>query len=213
MSFAKALQAHFGPAYTADYLDIHFLNDVYFYERRMPEKFKRVPVGSKTKIIHGHMLLGKWVSQFSPLANTYITWLRHPVKRLASHYQYMHDRKGAASPSNRVWEVIFDKWSFEQFCFSDVYRDYMVNYTCGVPLSMFKFVGICEHFHEDFKYFFNTYCDSDPEVVDINKTSSRLPEVERCMSDSAFVNAVLNYHSRDAAFYQEALERRLKERG
>lgn len=89
----------------------------------------------------------------------------------------------------------------------------MFRYLGGLPISLFQFVGICEHFDADIKYFFNTYCDSDPEVFDTNKTKTKLTEVEQCMNDTSFVNAVLGYHSKDATIYNQSLERRQKERG
>lgn len=213
MSFAETLKHHYQNRIMTDYLNIHYLNDHYFYTKKLPKNLAAPHVPPRIEIIHGHMLLAKWTKQYPTATNTYVTWLRHPVKRLASHYQYFQDRAGASNKNHRVWEVITDNWSFEQFCFSNVYKNWMYYYLCGVPIDQFKFIGITEHFNEDFKYFFEKYCNARYEPPLINPTNTKLPEVTSLMNDQEFVNKVLKHHSKDATIYHQALTRRQKERG
>lgn len=117
-----------------------------------PEKKKRI------KVVKGHMLYG-WHTAFRDDFYTYITFLRHPVDRIASLYHFSRNSNGAHYLAQEA-----EKYSLAEFAAFDAteLRNYMTHSIAGdlrvdrAILSKayyhlanyFSFVGTVERFAE-----------------------------------------------------------------
>lgn len=92
------------------------------------------------RCIHGHFMATKYLAQFPDA--TYITWMRDPVERVASHY-YHWLRKPDPSTAHLLQGRTVP---LETFAELEIVRNLQAKYLDGVPLSRFAFVGVQEYF-------------------------------------------------------------------
>lgn len=100
------------------------------------------------KVIHGHFSGFKRMKAYYPNAKL-ITWLRHPVKRLISHYNFFQKIE---LPHNRSWRTMKqENLSLLEFarhadCRESVfvYESYLGN----LDFEDFYFVGLTEHYSD-----------------------------------------------------------------
>ena len=113
------------------------------WERRTEEFVRRL--SPKVRILHGHFSAFKY-KQFFPQARV-ITWLRHPVSRLISHYFYWKSLPPKEHVIHRaLWER---KLSFEEFAEIPHVQNIVARfYFRGFPLSKCAFVGIQEQYEQ-----------------------------------------------------------------
>jgi hypothetical protein len=98
------------------------------------------------RVVHGHFAAGKYFARF-PAARR-IVWLREPVARLVSHYQYWRGLPHAGHGLHR--RLLEENLSLEEFASLDPMRDCMSRlFLDGAALEDFDFVGLQEHFDED----------------------------------------------------------------
>jgi hypothetical protein len=156
--------------------------------------------------IHGHFLPLKY--RFIPNA-VFITWMRNPLERLASHYHWWFRSfdPETAPPLRR--KVVRENWSLEQFCFAPEFRNFYSQFLWGFPLDAFSFIGITEYFQDDLAYFHRQFLNEDRFTVYEKKTNPVRP-AESYFKDEGFRKEVMIYHSADLDIYRRALEMRAK---
>ena len=111
-------------------------------------------------VIHGHFRMGKYFPKF-PKA-TYVTWLRDPVERLASHYFFWQRTTFKTDP---LWnKVIGEKMSFEQFAQMDIARNVQHRFLSPAGVDGFAFAGITEEYERSLELFRRLICP-DLEIV------------------------------------------------
>ena len=110
--------------------------------QRYPLK-KRHPQVPKenTYIVHGHFYASKYLDWKLP----YITWLRDPVTRLVSHYNYSYGRKHRLANNWNNWYRELDIYIRRN---TNVISQYM-----NISRSHFIFVGILEKWTESIRRF------------------------------------------------------------
>jgi hypothetical protein len=100
-------------------------------------------------VIHGHFRFGKYANQF-PRA-VYITWLRDPVERLASHYYYW--QRTPFMEDELCNQVISEKMTLEDFAQLDIARNVQHRFLSPGGVEAFDFIGITEEYERSLELF------------------------------------------------------------
>ncbi|WP_417604583.1 hypothetical protein [Oceanimonas baumannii] len=157
--------------------------------------------------IHGHFLPLKYLLLADCEPCCFITWMRHPVERLISHYHYWQQSYHPEFAAPHHKRVIEEGWSLEQFCLSEQFRNIYAQYLWGFPLENFTFVGITEHYNEDLDYFARHLLKQPLNKHRVNVTA-RSDARERLPPD--IQRAVERFHAADMQLYERALQMRIK---
>jgi len=162
--------------------------------------------------VHGHFMPYKYLPFRNEGQVVFVTWLRDPVDRLASHYyfwQRAYDISRAA-PLHR--KVIEENWSFEQFCFSDELRNVYTKFLWKFGIERFDFIGITEHFEEDIVEFAKKYIDL--KLTEIPQENvNPIGKVDYFKDKEELRNELIKWHAEDYRIYDYAIrarEERLK---
>lgn len=99
-----------------------------------------------TIVVHGHFVLQKYLRM--NLGIFCITWIRNPVERIISYYNYWKSIPKHSNPSHNYF--IDNKLTLEEFAeYPPIRHELMEGYLEGFDWRHFKFVGILEHFDRD----------------------------------------------------------------
>jgi len=199
-SFRITLAKHYGDRLLLDYAD---------YPIHTPAKLrnrKALQDASSNEIrhfnnfdcIHGHFLPVKYLPLKQHGAK-FVTWLREPLARMVSHYNFWFRTYDSVSSQHLHRRVVEEKWSLERFCFSLEMKNFYSQFLWSFPLEHFDFVGITEHFSKDLECFSrqflgNTFSDEPRENIAPSDTSDTpLPNPLR--------ERFMNFHSEDYGIY------------
>ena len=147
-SFSTALRRVYGNSLLGDQVDQPMDPERPFQKdfAAWKEEQDRKPAPEGIRAIHGHFWAGKYDRQ-APNAKR-ITWLRHPIKRLISHYFFWLSKPEL--PHSLHKHVIENKLSLLEFAQLPQLQNMMHNiFLRDHCLDQFDFVGISEHFQED----------------------------------------------------------------
>jgi hypothetical protein len=158
------------------------------------------------RVVHGHFSAVKYRQAF-PSAR-WITWLRHPVARLVSHYYFWKTFPIAAAPLHPLLPPIQDgRLSLVEFAEIPVIRDLARRqYLRGLDLSDFAFVGLQEQYAEDLAALGNLLGWRSAPVASENRN----PEpgysaaVQAVFRDRGLVRRIEALHAGDMELYEEA---------
>lgn len=101
------------------------------------------------RVIHGHFYINKYLGIFPDA--TYVTWLREPLQRALSQYNYFKRRLMVPPDPTNI--LIYEgKLSFEEWMTRPASINLQQQFT-GSDLSKFKFVGIAEEFERSLSIF------------------------------------------------------------
>ena len=206
-SFEQALRSHFGEGLTLDYADkpLHHsrLHNRYTALRHALQRATATGDRPPVTCIHGHFLpLGyRWMGAAG--APIFVTWLRDPLQRLASHYHYW--RREAAPPATDTLhrQVLDEDWSFERFALAPALRNLYQRFLWGFPLSHFAFVGISEHYADDLEAFGRQVLGTALPVAQ----ARRNPDLGDMTypTEEALRKRIEAWHAADYRLYREAL--------
>lgn len=206
-SFRGSLHERFGSSLLTDYDDIPINRRP--FERKSLALINGVTLAfddySGIECIHGHFLPVKYsmLSLRRPL--TFVTWLRHPVDRVVSHYQFWKTHLPPVLPPLHA-RMIREGWTLERFCLSSEMKDIYHQFLWGFPMEKFSFIGISEYYREDFAWFSKNYLGSESPALLLNKNGkSDLPDLSTSLR-----KAIEAYHQKDIKLYYKALELRRK---
>lgn len=211
-SFSLSLGEAFGRALQSDYADRVFTGETTYERKRKvmekalelrPDDFEGV------ECVHGHFLAFKYSLLAEQMPCEYVTWLREPIERLQSHYYYWLECFDPNTSFGLHRQCVEEQWSFEEFCFCEEFQNLQSKYLWGVPLSDFAFVGLTEHYAEDFACFADRYLGGEREIIRVNETKSKPKDVT---VESGLRRRIEEFHADDVALYQAALERRKRSR-
>jgi hypothetical protein len=207
-SFGTSLEEHFGDRLYRDYRDIP-LNTPPFRRRALAALSNALIIGRRVReadCIHGHFLPIKYQLMQVTRTVRFVTWLRDPVERLASHYHFWrrsYDPKTSLTLHRRVVE---EDWSFDRFFRSPEMRNVYAQFLWGFPLSSFEFIGITEHYDEDFLFFtgafLGTALSPHRQLANSDRTESFY------VSDLHLRAEIEKVHHHDMVLYRRALELR-----
>lgn len=151
-TFAEILRRHYGNDLIMDYGDrVGWAGeeaDRFRQKRGIPDAVEQAFREGRRLVVHGHFYASKYAKRF-PNARL-ITFVREPVSRVISNYQYLRRNPQIehplvkefhrASPSLAEWA----NWPWARDLQSKV---------LDVPLENFSFVGISEHFGASLELF------------------------------------------------------------
>ena len=207
-SFLKSLEDHFGDRLYRDYRD--FPLNVSRPRRRgwaIVGNFLNIG-GSLHAIecIHGHFLPAKYFLLSMRRPTRFVTWMRHPVERLASHYKFWRESYDSAASQPLHRRVVEEDWSFERFSLSPSLRNVYGQFLWCFPLSRFSFVGITEHYEEDLSLFADSVLGTTLQPYSIRTHADRQTPGYGIADDLR--QAIETFHRDDMMLYREALRLR-----
>jgi len=133
----------------------------------------------------------------------FITWLRHPVQRLISHYYYWSREPLPENAGVLRKKFVTERWTLNRFCLSEELRDVYSRILWGFPLRKFNFIGITEFFDEDIRFFSEQFFGEVREFDLKNFNPDRVDELYSV--DKKLKEKIQEFHKRDMALYEEAL--------
>jgi len=213
-SFRKSLEQHFDGKLLFDYDDLPLhktheqrMSDVRAFQKRLLTDSDGSVIPEGTSCIYGHFLALKYKQLLNRRNVQFVTWLREPAERLASHYHHWVRNCGDASP-DFVKKIVKENWSLAQFCMAPEMRNTQSLFLQGFSLSDFAFVGITAHYHSDFAYFSKKY---------LGKKQWRMPQLNvnrtkkaTYFTDKDLLAEIRQFHDLDYTLYQEAVKMRTK---
>ena len=207
-SFRTALESAFGDSLRLDYSDMSKIQE-YLSGNVLAENLTEhlsVELSPNLRCIHGHFLPAKFLPFKNRYAMQFITWLRNPVDRLFSHYNFFrrsYDPKAAGPLFRRIIE---ENWSLERFCFCEEYRNLYGKYLWNFPWDNLDFVGLTEFYEDDLEFFSKRFLGTKVEALRLNCAVNG--DSDNNAIDSGFRREVENFHSEDMALYNRALHDR-----
>lgn len=153
-------------------------------------------------VIHGHFPAKKY-SELFPNA-VYVTWLRDPVERIASHYFYW--RRSQIPGDHRWEEFTAQKMSLEQFAGLDFVRNVYFRWFSQLDVERFDFVGITEEYGRSLELFRHLIC---PEIKFHAEVKNHNPNRRGNFYglDRDLRRKILELNERDAYIYIDGVRR------
>lgn len=209
-SFLNALNKKYGPHLKQDYGDMARIQE-YLAGQIPAESVYGDSAAEKNELdkvncIHGHFLAQKYNHLLREKRARLVTWLRDPVERLISHYNFFILSYDPLTAGPLFKKVIEESWTLEKFCFSEEFKNLYSKYLQGFPREYIEFIGITEYYSDDLRWFSRMYLNKDVPVSKINCAPKSM-EASGSI-DPGFRRAVESFHIKDAELYKYALEKR-----
>ena len=209
-SFRAALQAYYGDGLLEDYAmlpmqvprgrrEILALRDAFNARRQ---------ITASTLAIHGHFLPVKYRVALRHRATRYITWLREPVDRLVSHYQYWQRDYAGDDPKQPLRNrMLRERWSLERFCLGAELRNLYQQYLWSFPPARFAFIGITEHYVQDLDWLARNLLEAPPAEV-MHALGNPNHPAGLYEIDATLRLRIEAHHAADHELYRQALGQR-----
>lgn len=204
-SFKASLEKYYTSGLQTDYTDFPINTPAY---KRNSYALKMCAINAffpqhNIECIHGHFLPVKYL--FYKNAK-FVTWLREPIDRLASHYYYWKRSYNPTTSGSLHKRVVEENWSLEEFCLAPELRNFYCQFLWGFPISRFDFIGITEYYESEVAQFSKIFLGDSLEIhvknINPNKFNSSYFE------DKALREKIEQYHYKDLALYHHALDLR-----
>lgn len=214
-SFKKILETHFESNFLDDYKDKPInksfkirKQDVLKFRFKLRLYNKYYYTFKNVKCIHGHFMPYKYDYYLDKKNIKFITWLRDPIDRLASHYYYWlrsYNKKNSAKLHRKIIE---ENWSFEKFAFSIEMKNIYCQFLWRFPIDNFDFIGIVEYFNEDVNFFCEKYLKKN--IISVPTKNQNLNKTDSYYQNISFINELKQFHSEDYKLYHRAINLREK---
>jgi hypothetical protein len=206
-SFAAALDTRFRTRFLRDYSDFPINTPQPERNRAALQASLRNAESDFADVacIHGHFLPIKYLLLVHKREVKFVTWMRHPVERVLSHFYHWKRSYSPRSPLHR--RVVEEDWSIERFCLGSEVRNLYWQFLWGFPIHYFDFIGITEFYEDDLAYFSQHYLGAYMQAKRLNIRNHSAYEIDR-----SFRNEIEAFHDRDMELYRNALEKRLSRR-
>jgi hypothetical protein len=207
-SLRNSLQEHYGPRLIKDYLSSPTLTPRPWREIKAIAAllYNGIRRFQEIECIHGHFLPFKYLLIGARRNAAYITWMRDPVERLASNYWYMRNPPPYAMPNYIREKMMREQWTLEQYLLAPELRNECSIYLWGMSIKRFDFIGLTEHFDEDFRYFCRVFLGTELPAEHQNRNTAK--QSEKYVTDPDLYARVAAFHAKDMAMYQYALKQR-----
>jgi len=182
-----------------------------YYGAKIPMASLRKIKRRQAQVVLGHFDVDKYLTAY-PNA-FYIIWLRNPISRLVSHYNFWKETlKFGKSCHNPVHtKVVNKKMSFMEFARLPELRNHMSVFAGSLPLADYGFVGITEHFAEDVQFLAQHLGWPEFPQSDLLKSKNHYkPDIP-----DDWVTELTALHDQDFKLYREAIllrEQRIEKR-
>jgi len=171
------------------------------------EPWERPVLPAGIRVLHGHFSYEQLTRRFEIDALVpVVTWLRHPVDRVISHYFYLNEQlREFIGEEPERWRLLerFGKTMLE-FARDKRNRNRTARFLQGMDLERFTFIGLMEHYQDDLDDLGRMLnWDRAIPVIHSNRTREKreVPEELR-----AFI-AELNQEDMEVYRYAETLRR------
>jgi hypothetical protein len=213
-SFRNLLKKEFGLFFREDYGDLPIIKslenrsrDAEAHRRRVRLYKWRLLQLTNVQCIHGHFLPYKYLDLVDKPKVHFVTWLRDPLERMASHYYYWQRTYKGKKSHHLHQQVMEEKWTLEDFCLSSRFRNIYSQYLYQFPIEHFDFIGITEFFDEDLAYFSKKFLNKreiEAPTSNTNPNKGNKPYI----SDPDLISKIKEFHSEDYAIYEYGLQHR-----
>ncbi len=209
-SFLAAIEQHFGERLLKDYTDRPITRTTLARNTAALKSCLANVVSGEVlsgyDCIHGHFMPLKYRLAAARADVQFVTWMRHPVDRLASHYFHWMRAAPPAHGSALRRRVYKQEWTLERFCLGPEFRNLYAKYLWGFPQRRFDFIGITEHYEEEMAWFSSDFMHLSLPVKreNINPQHPGRAYIE----DASLRSEIERYHAADMALYEQALQLR-----
>jgi len=209
-SFLAAIEQHFGERLLKDYEDRPITRST--LGRNISAVRGAITTGAFTgslppyRCIHGHFMPLKYRWMRADSGTQFVTWMRHPVERLASHYFHWMRVAPPAHASAVRRRIFAQQWSLERFCLGPEFRNIYRKYLWGFGLRRFDFIGITEHYDAEMRCFSSMFMGVNLPVKRENINPQH--ESTTYVDDLSLRGEIEMYHAADIALYEQALQLR-----
>ncbi|MBC7990009.1 MAG: sulfotransferase family 2 domain-containing protein [Luteimonas sp.] len=204
-SFASALQAQHGPGYLADYDDLPMQVAPWL------RKFRALRAGLDLRrswpdgvtCVHGHFLPAKYLYALRGRSVRYVTWLRDPVERVVSHYEFWRRDYDGSDPKQPLRNrMLAEDWSLQRFALGPEMRDLYTQYLWRFDPRRFAFIGVTERYDDDLGRFADLFGTS----AAVRGHALRNPDRgdARYPISAGLRTSLIQHHARDMALYHWA---------
>ncbi len=161
---------------------------------------RRIVDGS-AQCVHGHYV----VQKYAGCEGTFVTWLRHPLDRLVSHYNFW---KTSRYPDQAHWRRFhYENWDFMQFALSAPMQSEQHKYAGGIDFDHYAVIGMTEFFDESmelFKRALELHFDEIPHMREADANRSAFDP--RTLSKQEIAR-LTEFHRADFEIYAKGLAR------
>jgi hypothetical protein len=148
-TFQQLLLNEFKDKYCADYEELPLAYR--FYGQEVPNKMPACFDSKNISIVQGHFLARKYLG----IDGDFITWLRHPVERVVSHYYYWQRK---ADIKHVVYRYMLENnLTLDSFSKLECLKDFQSYFLSGVDIESFSYVGITEQYDRSLRLFCEMY--------------------------------------------------------
>ena len=206
-SFGQILKDHFGEQLKTIYGESPMNRspvERHYWIVQLAQQELTIDYG-RISCVFGHFLPYRYSLLKEVMPLTFITWMRHPIRRAVSEYFFIRRYKHLFLDKPFHAKLIQENWSLEQYLFCEEHRNYYDQYFWGFPLSSFSFIGIVEYFEADLAYFSKTYLHQSYDSIHLNEGDYNRSET---LVAPALLKELEVYHQRDMDLYQQALDMR-----
>lgn len=164
---------------------------------------QQIRPSSNIRYIVGHFNADRFIDLY-PNA-TYITWVRDPIQRLISNYNY-YLRSGVYYGEMKTEKRKYDIIDIETY----TTHKHNLNIMCqqiNIPLSKFKFIGIVERYEEEiirFKELTGINLVDDSNYANINPDKKHVKETYKLTDEQKQKLTIL--HDQDYKLYNDCLK-------
>lgn len=214
-SFKQLLEDYYKIRFLGDYSDKPIntefeerIKRVKNFDRKYKFYLKNYYKLKGIECIHGHFLPYKYRESLQDDQTKFITWLRDPLERLASHYHYWMRSYRQGHSGKLHQKVIKEEWDFKKFCFSKEMKNFYTQFLWEFPIENFDFIGITENFDEDCNFFAKEFLGKKEIII---PQRNKNPETVRSYyNDKVMYDELKKFHSLDYELYNYALSKREK---
>ena len=211
-SFLNLLELHYKNKIKADYADRPINNKIIvnkfkakLYDYSISQYYSEFKAND-IKCIHGHFLPYKYRKMVKFEETNYITWLRNPLDRLISHYQYWQRTYHPKDSLVFHKKVIEEKWSFKKFSLSPQIQNIYSKMLWNFPISNFDFIGLVEFFEEDIVFFSKKFLNNKDLIIPNENFN---PDLQLDISEN-LQKEIRAFHKKDYNIYNSVLESRIR---
>jgi hypothetical protein len=212
ISFRDYLKSKYPKSYFRDYdFPIHFSEEERIRRAISRKKWNEFSAKyllnfSRTDCIHGHFLPIKYEYFYETGNHSFVTWLRDPIKRIESHYNFWKHYHHKLDKLPLLKRFLNEDWSIEKFALSEEVRNIYSMFLWNFPIDRFDFIGITEFFEEDLRYFGRTFFN-EQEIQVPKKNVNEIKDRDR-ITDPGLMRELKDFHACDYKLYSYALELR-----
>lgn len=194
-------------------LGVHVRKQLEAREARISESAEEVFRKDGPMVIIGHFAVNAFDQDLQATHMReharFLTVIRHPLQRMASHYQYLRELRALFELQGPYhWSYGQDSsLSFRDFALQENLQNYQTQFT-GTEIGAYALVGIADTSQQLHEFLTTAeLMEADEEVPHRNKTQLQDPSVTTALNDTGFVRTFEDFHSKDYALYRTALER------